>query len=479
MSETFLFEPFRIKSVEPIRFTDHGERRHLLAGGHYNLFLLHADDVMIDLLTDSGTGAMSVQQWGALMTGDESYAGSHSYYQFRDAVRDIFGYEEVIPVHQGRAAEHLLFSNVCKPGHIVPNNTHFDTTRANLEVLGVKAIDLPTLEGKDEASRYPFKGNMNVAALRELLGVEHERIPFVMMTITNNTAGGQPVSLENVREVAEVLRPYNKPLFFDSARFAENAYFIKMREPGNHDRTPKEIAREMFSLGHGALMSAKKDGMANIGGFLAIRNDVLAEQLRATLVLTEGFPTYGGLAGRDLAALAVGFYEALDEKYLRYRLRTAEYMAEAMEALDIPILEPPGGHGIYVDAGRLLPHLSPAEFPGQSLACALYLAGGIRSVEIGSVMFGAKDENGDLIPAARELVRLAFPRRVYTQSHFDYVVEVLRRLKKVAHDLPGMEMVYEPPYLRHFTAHFRPKIDFPEFEALNVRANEEIAAGLL
>lgn len=460
MSDHFLFEPFKIKSIEPIRFSNYEERAEFLEEANYNLFLLKAEDVMIDLLTDSGTGAMSVQQWGAVMTGDESYAGARSYYAFRDAVRDIFTFHEVIPTHQGRAAEHLLFSNICKPGHIVPNNTHFDTTRANLEVLGVKAVDLPDQRGKDCADTYPFKGNMDVEALKDLLEKEHENIPFVLMTITNNSAGGQPVSLANVNEVRDVLDHYGKPLFIDAARFAENAYFIKTREEGQSSKSPLEISRELFNLADGALMSAKKDGMANIGGFLALRNGDLAEQLRNTLVLTEGFPTYGGLAGRDLAALAVGFYEALDERYLQYRLRTAEYMAEALEELDIPIMEPPGGHGIYLDAAKLLPHLKPSEFPGQSLACALYLYGGIRTVEIGSVMFGAKDEDGEFKPADHELVRLAFPRRVYTQSHFNYVVEVLRQIKTVAGQLPAMEMVYEPPYLRHFTSHFQPKHKF-------------------
>jgi len=472
MSDHFLFEPFKIKSVEPIRFSNYAERAEYLEEANYNLFLLKAEDVMIDLLTDSGTGAMSVQQWGAIMTGDESYAGARSYYAFRDAVRDIFTFHEVIPTHQGRAAEHLLFSNICKPGDIVPNNTHFDTTRANLEVLGVKAVDLPDPKGKDCSNTYPFKGNMDVEALKELLEKEKDNIPFVLMTITNNSAGGQPVSLANVNEVRDVLDHYGKPLFIDAARFAENAYFIKTKEQGQENKSPLEISRELFNLADGALMSAKKDGMANIGGFLALRNGALAEQLRNTLVLMEGFPTYGGLAGRDLAALAVGFYEALDERYLQYRLRTAEYMAEALGELNIPILEPPGGHGIYLDAGKILPHLKPSDFPGQSLACALYLYGGIRSVEIGSVMFGAKDDAGQFIAAEHELVRLAFPRRVYTQSHFNYVVHVLRQIKTVANQLPGMKMVHEPPYLRHFTSHFLPNHPFMK-ESTFLDAQEE------
>ncbi|MDJ0837585.1 MAG: tryptophanase [Acidobacteriota bacterium] len=463
MHHELLFEPFRIKTVEPIRLTTADERRRLLASAHYNLFLLHADDVVIDLLTDSGTGAMSTDQWGALMTGDESYAGSHSYYAFRDAVRDIFTMHEVIPVHQGRAAEHLLFSNICRAGQLVPNNTHFDTTRANLEAVGVEALDLPDPIGHDTALRHPFKGNMDLNALAELLAREHKRIPFVLLTITNNSAGGQPVSLENVRRIKEIIQPYDKPLYIDAARFAENAYFIKMREPGQAHKTAMEIARELFSMTDGVLMSAKKDGMANIGGFLALRDKDLAEQLRGTLVLTEGFPTYGGLAGRDLAALAVGFYEALDEHYLRYRLRTAEYVAEQLEDRGIPVLEPPGGHGVYVDAARLLPHIPPGHFPGLSLACALYLAGGVRSVEIGSLMFGAHDDQGHFVPAEHELLRLAFPRRVYTQSHFDYVVQVLQRIKDYAELLPGMEMVYEAPRLRHFISHFLPRGNFPEF----------------
>jgi len=464
MHGEFLFEPFRIKSVEPIRLTFFEERCQLLEAAHFNLFMLAADDVLIDLLTDSGTGAMSASMWGALMTGDESYAGSHSYYAFRDAVREIFTMPEVIPTHQGRAAEHLLFSNICEPGQLVPNNTHFDTTRANLEALGVEAVDLPDPTARDTSAAYPFKGNMDVDALTELLKREHLRIPFVMLTITNNTAGGQPVSLENVRRVREVIQPYRIPLYIDAARFAENAFFIKTREPGQAHRQTRQIARDVFALADGVTMSAKKDGMANIGGFVALRDPELAERLRATLVLTEGFPTYGGLAGRDMAALALGFEEALDESYLAYRLATAEYVAEALERRGIPVLEPPGGHGVYIDVARLLPHIPPHRFPGVSLACALYLAGGVRSVEIGSLMFGHENARGEFVPAEHELVRLAFPRRVYTQSHYDYVIGVLERVRDFALLLPGMRITHEPPCLRHFTAHFEPENPFPNFE---------------
>jgi len=456
-----LIEPFKIKSVEPIRYTTFEERKELLKEAKYNVFLLHADDVMIDLLTDSGTGAMSAQQWGAVMTGDESYAGAKSFYDFQNAIRDIFTMDEVIPTHQGRAAERLLFGQICKPGQIVPNNTHFDTTRANIEYLNVEARDLVIPEAKDCRAILPFKGNMDIGALKDLLEQEADRVPFIMVTITNNSGGGQPVSLENMRQIREVADAFEKPIYVDSARFAENAYFIKLRETGQSDKTPIEIAREFFSMADGALMSAKKDGMGNIGGFVALRDKKVADEVRTTLILTEGFPTYGGLAGRDLAALSLGLYEALDEHYLQYRIRTSEYMAEKLRKQNIPIMEPPGGHAIYVDAKEFLPHIAPLEFPGQSLACALYLYGGIRAVEIGSVMFGAKDENGNPIPSTNELVRMAFPRRVYTQAHFDFVAEVLGWIKKVKDELPSMAITLEPPYLRHFTSHFQPKHDFP------------------
>ncbi len=460
MTTKVLFEPFKIKSVEPIRTTTQSERRALLENANYNPFLLAADDVMIDLLTDSGTGAMSAAQWAAVMTGDESYAGSRSYYAFRDAVRDIFTLPEVIPTHQGRAAEHLLFSQVCKKGDLVPNNTHFDTTRANLECCGVEALDLIIEEGKDPYSQHPFKGNMDLVALADVLEKEKDRIPFVIITITNNSAGGQPVSMENVVGVKRLVEPYGIPLFIDSARFAENSYFIKTRESGYKNKSTLEIARELFSHADGALMSCKKDGMANIGGFLAVRDPELAAKLRDTLILTEGFPTYGGLAGRDLAALSLGLYEALEEDYLRYRIRTVAYMATKLLEQGVPIVEPPGGHAIYIDAGRLLSHLGPEAFPGQSLVCALYLVGGIRAVEVGSVMFGSQDEQGNPIYAPNELVRLAFPRRVYTQSHFDYVVEILTQIAEKADQLPGLDISYQPRFLRHFTSHFQPRHAF-------------------
>jgi tryptophanase len=461
MKRPTLIEPFKIKSVEPIRTTTTEERWHYLHEAHFNLFLLKAEDVMIDLLTDSGTGAMSAQQWGAIMTGDESYAGARSFYRFRDAVRDIFNMNEVIPTHQGRAAERLLFGHLCKAQDIVPNNTHFDTTRANLEVLGVNAVDLVIPEGKDCRSTHPFKGNMDIDALKALLTKEQDRIPFILVTITNNSGGGQPVSLANMKQISQVAREFQKPLYVDSARFAENACFIIKREPGQEHRAPIDVAREFFSLADGALMSAKKDGMGNIGGFLAMRDHEVAEAVRNTLILTEGFPTYGGLAGRDLDALSLGLYEALDPHYLHYRLRTAEYMAEQLRSLDVPIMEPPGGHAIYLDAKAFLPHLTPLQFPGQSLACALYGMGGIRGVEIGTVMFGAKDPQGNPLAAPNELVRLAFPRRVYTQAHFDYVAEIIGTVREVASALPPMIMTHEPPYLRHFTAHFQPAFPFP------------------
>jgi len=464
MKHKILIEPFKIKSVEPIRYTTFEARKKLLKKAKYNVFLLHAEDVMIDLLTDSGTGAMSAQQWGALITGDESYAGASSFYQFRDAVRDIFTMQEVIPAHQGRAAERLLFGQLCKSGEIVPNNTHFDTTRANIEVLGVEAKDLVIEEARDCNAVLPFKGNMDIEALDNLLSQHESKIPFVMVTITNNSGGGQPVSLANMRDIRKVADKYNKKIYVDSARFAENAYFIKMREDGQSHKSPIEIAREFFSMADGALMSAKKDGMGNIGGFLTLRDKKVADEIRTNLILTEGFPTYGGLAGRDLAALSLGLYEALDEHYLEYRIRTSEYMAEKLRKLDIPIMEPPGGHAIYVDAKAMLPHIAPLDFPGQSLTCALYLHGGIRAVEIGSVMFGSKDEHGNPVTAPNELVRMAFPRRVYTQAHFDYVAEVLGWIKEVSSQLPSMKITHEPPFLRHFTSHFEPSHDFPSVE---------------
>lgn len=444
-----IFEPFRIKSVEPIRWTTRAKREQMLRAAHYNLFLLSAGDVLIDLLTDSGTGAMSTHQWAAVMEGDESYAGSPSFDHFKSSVEDIFGYKHVIPTHQGRAAERILFSVMCRQGDVVPNNTHFDTTRANVESVGAEAVDLPCAEAREAAARLPFKGNMDVAALETLMErVERERIPLVMLTVTNNSGGGQPVSMENARAVSAVCHRHGIPLYFDACRFAENAYFIKLREPGYADKTPKQIAQEMFALGDGCTMSAKKDGMANIGGFLCTNNDLLARQEKDLLILTEGYPTYGGLAGRDLEAIAVGVQESLEEDYLRYRIASTAYLGDHLASHGVPLVQPPGGHAIYLDARTFLPHIPAEQFPGVALANELYLEGGIRSVEIGSLMFGAA--------ARMELVRLAIPRRVYTQSHIDYVVEIILQVWERRTQIKGMRLICEAPFLRHFTAHLEP-----------------------
>ncbi|MDR3725712.1 MAG: tryptophanase [Terracidiphilus sp.] len=449
MSTKTIIEPFRIKSVEPIRWTTREQREELLRAAHCNLFLLPADDVLIDLLTDSGTGAMSTHQWAAIMEGDESYAGSRSFDRFKASVQDIFGYTHVIPTHQGRAAERILFHVMCKKGDVVPNNTHFDTTRANVESVGAEAVDLLLPEGRQPETRLPFKGNMDVAALEALIErVGRERIPLVMLTVTNNSGGGQPVSMENARAVATVCHKHGIPLYFDACRFAENAYFIKLREPGYADKTPKQIAQEMFALGDGCTMSAKKDGMANIGGFLCTNDDILARQEKDLLILTEGYPTYGGLAGRDLEAIAVGLQEALQEDYLRYRIASTAYLGDHIAAAGVPIVQPPGGHAIYIDAKAFLPHIPLAQFPGVALAAELYLEGGIRSVEIGTLMFGEA--------AQMELVRLAIPRRVYTQSHIDYVVEIILKVWERREQIRGMRLTYEAPFLRHFTAHLEP-----------------------
>ena len=442
-----IIEPFRIKSVEPIRWTTREQRERLLAAASFNLFLLPADDVLIDLLTDSGTGAMSTHQWAAIMEGDESYAGSRSFDRLKRSVQGIFGYRHVIPTHQGRAAERILFHVMCKQGDVVPNNTHFDTTRANVEFTGAEAIDLPSPEGTEPSSAYPFKGNMDVAALENLIErVGRERVPLAMLTVTNNSGGGQPVSMENARAVSAVCRRHGIPLYFDACRFAENAYLIKLREPGYQDKTPRAIAQEMFALGDGCTMSAKKDGMANIGGFLCTNDDLLAQQEKDLLILTEGYPTYGGLAGRDLEAIAVGLEEALDEDYLRYRIVSTAYLGKHISEAGVPIVQPPGGHAIYLDARAFLPHIPPAEFPAVALANALYLEGGIRSVEIGTLMIG---------DAARmDLVRLAIPRRVYTQSHIDYVIEVIIEVWKRREQIRGLTLAYQAPFLRHFTARF-------------------------
>ncbi len=449
MPTSTIIEPFRIKSVEPIRWTTREEREALLRAAHYNLFLLPADDVLIDLLTDSGTGAMSTEQWAAVMRGDESYAGSRSFDHFRSSIQDIFGYEYVIPTHQGRAAERILFSVACKKGDVVPNNTHFDTTRANVEFVGAEAVDLPIAEARQPSLWHPFKGNMDVAALEELiLRVGRERVPLVMLTITNNSGGGQPVSMENARAVKAVCKKYRIPLYFDACRFAENAYFVKQREPGYEKKTPKEIAQEMFRLGDGCTMSAKKDGMANIGGFLCTNDGILAAQEKDLLILTEGYPTYGGLAGRDLEAIAVGVQESLEEDYLRYRVASTAYLGNHIAQQGVPIVQPPGGHAVYLDAKAFLPHIPLSEFPGIALAAELYLEGGIRSVEIGSLMFGNA--------AKMELVRLAIPRRVYTQSHIDYVIEVILEVWKRREKIRGMKLTYQAPFLRHFTARLEP-----------------------
>jgi len=446
-----IIEPFRIKSVEPLRMTTREEREALLRVAHYNVFNLHARDVLIDLLTDSGTGAMSSLQWAAMMRGDESYAGAESFYRFRDRVQELTGFTHILPTHQGRAAERILFELVGGPGKVVPNNNHFDTTRANIEHSGAEALDLPLPEAADPSRRLPFKGNLDVDRLEDLIRqVGAERIPLVMVTVTNNSAGGQPVSLENLRAVRAVCDRYGVPLFLDACRFAENAFFIKHREHGQGRRSVREIAREMFDLADGATISAKKDGLVNIGGVLLIRDEELARRADALLILTEGFVTYGGLAGRDLEAMAQGFEEVVDEDYLTYRIRSTEYLGEKLIEVGFPIVEPPGGHAIYIDAGRLLPHIPPDQFPGQALVCALYREGGIRAVEVGSVMFGGKGRQ-----PALELVRLAIPRRVYTQSHIDYVVEAAADVYRHRDALVGFRMTWEPPYLRHFSARFQ------------------------
>ena len=450
-----IIEPFRIHSVEPLRFLDEDERRAKIQDAGYNLFNLHADDVLIDLLTDSGTGAMSRDQWAAIQHGDESYAGSPSWFTFLTAVQDLFPFPHVIPTHQGRAAEKILFSAIAGPGMVVPNNTHFDTTRANVEATGAEAIDLVIAEGRDPAALHPFKGNMDLDALERLLADRRADIPVVFVTVTNNSGGGQPVSLENLRGVRALCDRFEVPLFLDACRFAENAWFIKTREAGYADAAVADIVREMASLADGMTMSAKKDPMANIGGWLAMRDDAWAERCRNLLILTEGFPTYGGLAGRDLEAIAQGLRECVDEHYLRYRIRSTEYLADALVTAGVPIVRPAGGHAVYLDARALLPHVPPLSYPGQTLAIALYEAGGIRSCEIGTVMFGRKPD-GREEPAAADLVRLAIPRRTYTQSHVDYVIEVVTSVAARAAELPGYRIVEEAPQLRHFTARFQP-----------------------
>ena len=450
-----IIEPFRIHSVEPLRVTTQDERRTALVEAGYNLFNLRAQDVIIDLLTDSGTGAMSAEQWAGLQRGDESYAGSPSWFRFLDSVRELFPFEHVIPTHQGRAAEKILFTAVGGAGKVVPNNTHFDTTRANIEYTGATAVDLLMAQGSDPQSLHPFKGNMDLDALDALLADRADDVPLVMVTITNNSGGGQPVSLANLRGIRAVCDRYGKPLFLDACRFAENAWFIREREDGQGDRSVKDIVRDVAALADGMTMSAKKDPLANIGGWLAMNDDALATQCRALLILTEGFPTYGGLAGRDLDAIAQGLRESVDHDYLRYRIRSTGYLGEALVAMGIPVVQPIGGHAVYIDARAMLPHLPPLSYPGQSLAVALYETGGVRGCEIGTVMFG-RHPDGSETAAAMDLVRLAIPRRTYTQSHIDYVIEVCEQVAAHSADLPAYRIVEEPAALRHFTARFQP-----------------------
>ena len=450
-----IIEPFRIHSVQPIRMTTREARAEKLATAGYNLFRLDADDVLIDLLTDSGTGAMSAEQWAGIQRGDESYAGASSFHRFRDAVTDLFPFRHVLPTHQGRAAERILFSVLAGPGQVVPNNTHFDTTRANVEATGAEAVDLPVPEGLQPSLRHPFKGNMDVAGLTRVLDAHAGRVPVVFMTVTNNSGGGQPVSIENLRAVRQVCDRFGVPLFLDACRFAENAWFVKTREPGYEASAVADIVREMASLADGMTMSAKKDPLANMGGWLAMNDDELAERCRRVEILTEGFPTYGGMAGRDLEAVAQGLTEAVDEDYLRYRIRSTQYLGEALEAAGGPVVVPFGGHAIFLDARALLPHIPPLQYPGQALACALYVEGGVRSCEIGTVMFGLRPD-GTEVPATMDLVRLAIPRRTYTQSHIDYVIEVVTKVAERREDLRGMKIARAPAVLRHFSAAFEP-----------------------
>src|SRR5262245_16208039 len=452
---TTIIEPFRIKSVEPIHFTTPEHREVALREAGYNLFLLRAEDVLIDLLTDSGTGAMSTVQWSGMLQGDESYAGSASFYKLDRAVHEITGFKHVLPVHQGRAAERILFGTVCKRGDVVPNNTHFDTTRANIEAAGAEARDLPVAESRQPHVLHPFKGNMDAEALKSTISsVGRGRIPLVMVTVTNNSGGGQPVSLANLLAVRDICRGHGIPLFLDACRYAENAWFIKQREPGYAEKTPLQIAQAMFRLADGCTMSAKKDGMANIGGFLALNNDDWATRCRNLLILTEGFPTYGGLAGYDMEAIAAGLHEALEEDYLRYRVRSVEYLGERLKLSGVPIIEPTGGHAVYIDAREMLSHIPANRYPAQALCVALYLTAGIRAVEIGSVMFGKVQADGTETAAPLELVRLTFPRRVYTQSHVDYVLEALTYVSRHASAVRGLRIVEQAPALRHFTARF-------------------------
>jgi tryptophanase len=441
-----IIEPFKIKMVEPLHFHSRVEREAYLKDAGYNLFLLNSSQITFDFLTDSGTTAMSAEQWASMITADESYAGSRSFGKFKEAVQDIMGFDHVIPTHQGRAAERIFFGKMVKAGNKIPSNNHFDTTRANIEFLGAEACDLVIEEGKNPRSNYPFKGNIDLVKLEKFCLENQSNIPIGMITITNNTGGGQPVSLENLKAVASIYKKYNIPFIIDACRFAENAYFIKKREIGQRDRSIRDIVKEVFNLADGCMMSAKKDAMVNIGGFIALKKDNWLDDLRNILILTEGFPTYGGLAARDLSAMAVGLYEVIDESYLDYRIAVCEYMAKNLNSMGIPTMLPAGGHAVYIDAKEFLPHIKPEQFPGQSMATEMYLNDGIRSCEIGSAMFGKN--------ATMELVRMAFPRRVYTQSHFDYILEGMEELVKRKNEMRGMKIVYEPPFLRHFTAKF-------------------------
>jgi tryptophanase len=450
-----IIEPFRIHSIEPIRMSDRAQREGWLMQAGFNLFALRSEDVLIDLLTDSGTGAMSSEQWAGLQRGDESYAGSPSWFRFLAAVQELFDLPYVIPTHQGRAAEKILFSVLGAPGRVIPNNTHFDTTRANVEFSGAAAVDLPVAEARSPGLEHPFKGNMDVVGLAALLEARAADVPVVFVTVTNNSGGGQPVSLANLRAVREVCDRHGVPLFLDACRFAENAWFIREREPGQAGRDVADIVRDMAALADGMTMSAKKDGLANIGGWLAVRDAALAEQCRNLLILTEGFPTYGGLAGRDLEAIAHGLREVVEHDYLRYRVGSTAYLGEALHRAGVPVVRPIGGHAVYIDAGTLLAHIPALEYPGQALACELYAAGGIRTCEIGSVMFGRRAD-GSEAPASVELVRLAIPRRTYTQSHVDYVIEVVLAVAARADQLRGLRIVDEAATLRHFTARFQP-----------------------
>lgn len=445
-----IIEPFRIKVVEPLRMTTRAERERILQEARFNVFLIKAEDVLIDLLTDSGTGAMSSLQWAGIMRGDESYAGARSWFVLQEKVREITGFEHILPTHQGRASERILFELIGGPNKVVPNNNHFDTTRANIEHTGAQAVDLVIDEGRSPTSRHPFKGNINLQKLDNLIReVGRERIPVVMVTVTNNSGGGQPVSLENLRAIRQLCDQHKLPFFLDACRFAENAWFIRQREPGQQNRPVRDIVRDMFNLADGATISAKKDGLVNIGGLLLMRDPELIRRADELLILTEGYLTYGGLAGRDLEAMAQGFEEVVHEDYLQYRIRSTEYLGEKLLAAGIQIVEPPGGHAIYIDAKAFCPHIPPAKFPGQALVCGLYRHGGIRAVEIGSVMFGRDT------PPPMELVRLAIPRRVYTQSHVDYVIEAIIELHRQRDKLRSLEIAWEPPSLRHFTAQFR------------------------